>query len=83
MRARLVSMAEVTKPTLLEAELGKMESIKSPWTRITRRMMEVMVTLWGGEWVSGLWWIVEGDLQEAEEEHDQERNLCALWNPER
>jgi hypothetical protein len=48
MRARLVSMAEVTKPTLLEAELGKMDTLKSPWTRITRRMMEVIVTLWGG-----------------------------------
>jgi hypothetical protein len=48
MRARLVSMAEVTKPTLLEAELGKMDTMKSPWTRITRRMMEVIVTLWGG-----------------------------------
>lgn len=49
MRARLVSMAEVTKPTLLEAALGKMETMKSPWRRITRRMMEVIVTLWGVE----------------------------------
>jgi hypothetical protein len=23
------------------------------------------------------------NIQEAEEEHDQERNLCALWDPER
>jgi hypothetical protein len=45
MMARLISMAEVTKPTLLEAELGKMGIPKSPWTKTTRRMTEVMVTL--------------------------------------
>jgi hypothetical protein len=38
-------MAEVTKPTLLEAELGKMETLKRPWMRMTRRMVEVRVTL--------------------------------------
>lgn len=44
MRARLVSMAEVMKP-MLEAELVKMLMLKRPWTRRTRRMTDVMVTL--------------------------------------
>ena len=48
MSARLVSMAEVTKPTLLEAELGKMETLKRPWMRMTSRTVEVRVTLGHG-----------------------------------
>lgn len=44
MSARLVSMADETKPTL-DAELGKMGMLKRPWTRSIRRTMEVMVTL--------------------------------------
>jgi hypothetical protein len=52
MSARLVSMAEVTKPTLWEAALGKMGMLKRPWMSITRRMMEVIVTLWCGYVVS-------------------------------
>jgi hypothetical protein len=44
MRARLVSMAEVTKPTFPD-ELVMMTMLKRPCTRKTRRTTEVMVTL--------------------------------------
>jgi hypothetical protein len=44
-KARLVSMPDVTKPTLVGSEFGKMGTMKSPWTSSTRRTIEVIVTL--------------------------------------
>jgi hypothetical protein len=51
MRARFVSIAEVTKP-MLKVGSGRVMRPKRPWTMRTRRMMEVIVTL--SRLVSGL-----------------------------
>lgn len=75
MRARFVSMADVTKP-MLKVGSERVVRPKRPWTMRTRRMMEVIVTLSrfscnsveneiGGGW----------DLQEAEEEDEEEGYL--------
>ena len=69
--ARLVSMAEVTNPTLPSIMvLGKMDRAKRPWIKRRRRMIEVIVTLQlsGDDSRKGREGLVEGELTEIQEE---------------